>query len=432
MKVDVEEPSATRRVFKIEVPSEDVSLAYSKAQAAVGRKAKIPGFRPGKIPASILERQYAGEIENEMIQKLVPTSFARALQETGVTPVDDPTFSDLKVAKGEPLRFTATVDVLPDVKIGPYLDIPIEEEDVAVTDEDIQKGIEAIRNVRAELVPAPEGARVAGGDYIRLDYDGSIDGEPAEKVQGQDLLIEIGTETLVPGFEAQVVGAGEGETREVVVTFPGDHKNPRLAGKKVTFQVTIKEIRRKTLPEVDDELARDMGHETLDALRADLRGKIADEKARARERNCKEKIVRSLVEAHPVEVPESLVERRVGSMILHAHMDLIQAEDTERLKALSERLRPIARDQIRGELVLEKIAGAEGIAATDAEVDAEIEKMAVPRSGQTPRSPEAVRAAIVKREGSLDGLRAAVRQEKTLAFLLSRAKIAPKPRIIVP
>ena len=124
--------------------------------------------------------------------------------------------------------------------------------------------------------------------------------------------------------------------------------------------MTVKEIRRKTLPEVDDELALDMGHETLDALRADLRGKIADEKARVLERNYKERIVRSLVEAHPVEIPESLVERRVGGMILQAHMDLIQAEDTERLKALSERLRPVARDQIRGELVLEKIAGAEG------------------------------------------------------------------------
>ena len=432
MKVHVEETGATRRVLKIQVPGEEVARELAAAYEALRKRTRIPGFRKGKAPRAILERQFGPSVEAEVMQRLIPDAYLRAVREAGVHPVDDPVIEDVHLDKKEHgLRFTATVEVQPPVEPPRYEGLVVEGEEVEVTEEDVARTLETLREANAQLV-AVEDRPVARGDWVLVDYQARMDGKPLPELAGKDAWVEVGAGRLLPGFDEQLIGAKAGENRDVALTLPEDYVREDLAGKPVVFQVHVKEIKVRVLPELDDEFARDLGeYENLEALRQKVRERLAVEKAKAAEKRVKARLLQQLVDSHPMEVPEALVERRLRTLVERTREDMILSGRDPKAMALDEaylreKLAPVARSQVKGYLLLQAIADKEGIQVTDADVEQALKDIA----RETRQSPETVRQLYLQREGSLESLRRMIREEKALDRVYEKAEVKKPSRII--
>jgi trigger factor len=422
MKAVVEEINPVKKKITIEIEPDSVASEMDKAIKDVARKAKIPGFRPGKAPKNVVQQHYGEEVRSEVMNRLISDSYLTAVREHNINPVGMPQIENMTpLAKGSSLSYTATVEVRPNITLGTYDGIEVREQDLAVTDEELNQTLDRLREMYAQL-EVVEGQALAKDHTAVIDFAGFHDGKPIEGAKAVDHMLAIGSGNLIPGFEDQLLGMKKGETREIQVTFPADYSNKEIAGKDASFTVTLKELKKKVLPELNDEFAKDTGgNQTVEELKArvkeDLEARKRDESGSAQ----REELMKKLVEAHSFEVPQGMVEHELQTMarqqatrFARQGMDIKSFD----VKKFMEKNRELAVQRIKGILLLEEIAEKENIDVSDQELSASIAAMAK-SAGQT---ADAVRKYYESQDGGLENLRASLMQEKTLGLLLSRAK----------
>jgi trigger factor len=421
MRSAVENISPVKKKITIEVPQDDVAKEREKAVAKVAKKAKLPGFRPGKAPRSVVERHYGEDIQADVMNKLIADAYFQAVQEHKISPVDLPEISDVSLDKGSPLSFSATVEVRPNIELGTYDGIEVKEEPLTVSDEELEQTINRLREMYAQL-EVVEGRPAEKGDSIIIDFEGFRDGKSIAGAKASDHMLTLGSGNLIPGFEDQLVGVNKGEAKEISVSFPADYTNKDLAGKDAVFKVMVKEIKRAVMPEVNDDFAKDIGnHNTVEELRArvkeDMEARKRDELASSQ----REELLSKLVDAHTFDVPPGMVERELQAMMKQQAVRLarqgmdVKSFDAEKYR--EERL-PLAERRVKGLLILDAVADREKVTVIDEELTAELQVLSR-KSGQP---VETIKKYYESQEGGMDNLRSSLIQEKTLTLLLSRAK----------
>jgi trigger factor len=424
MKVAVEEISSVKKSLKIEVPEEVVTKELESAYTDLNQRVRIPGFRPGKAPRSLLEQRFRSSVEEDVIRKLVPDYYKRAIQETGLRPVELPAIEKVELKKNAPLLFTAMVEITPPILLGTYTGLKVQRPKMEVTKIEVDKALEALQEQQAQLVACPEDHRITEKDFAVVDFQGSMDGRLLEGGSRQNHLVQIGSNTMIPGFEEQLINQKRGDRVKVQTTFPKDYPKADLAGRAVEFDVTIREVKQKALPALDDEFAKDVGKFTsLDQLREKLRDDLTARARLEQDRAVRTALLKQLSEAHPFEVPSSLVEQEVQESLARLQQRLPKGVTLEQAKidpqAVRKEIEPSAREKVKGRLILMAIAEREQMTVTKEEIDA-----ALLRTAQELKlSSEDVRRLIVSQDGSLDVFKARLMEDKAMDWVVSKAVI---------
>jgi trigger factor len=420
MKVAVEEIEGCKRRLAIEAPIDVVQQEWERAYGRVQKRASLPGFRRGHVPRSLVKLHFADDVRREVAEHLIPDVYRRALSEARIDPVNEPDLQDLTLEEGAPLSFTAVVEVKPAIALGDYRGLEVQHAPAPVTDADVAETLERMREQHAQFNSVDRPA--ATGDLVVVDYTLTPDGHEPTRAEGYHFL--VGGGTVLPEIDAGVVGMRAGEEREIAVRFADDHRMESLRGKGGTATVKVTEVKEKVLPALDDDLARALGQfETLDALRAEVRSQLAARRELEQRRELEDKVVEAALGRHEFTVPDAMVMRQIAHQVEHARERLRrQGVDPDGVqwdyqKLLGE-LRPGAERSVRRALLLEAIGDKEEITVADAEVDAEVEKIATASQRPTP----AVRR-MMEKSGDLDSLRHGLRERKILDFLISRATV---------
>jgi len=424
MKASVEEISSIKKKVSIEIPKDQVTQEVESFYKDLGKKAKIKGFRPGKVPRDILERYFKDYIKAEVIQKLIQDTYPQALSEANLQPVSPPVVDPGEFENGKPFQYSAVIEVKPDIKLEGYTGLKIEGKKEEVKDEEVGERLKALQNLHANLKAISEGRPIQAGDYVIIDYEASMGGKPLEGGKAIDFTVEVGSGQFIPALEEKLIGLKPEEEKEIEVSFPEDYRYKKWAGKTISFYVKIKEIKEKILPPLDDEFAKDLGdYASFEELKAKLKGEIEKEKELGLERQLKDQVVDQLLEANPFEVPDSLVEEQAKAMISDTKLRLAaQGVVLKNLGVSEEKLQEdykvMAQKQVRTFLILEKIAGQEGIAVTDDEADDRLREM----SERMHQKFDVVKRYYEK-NGLLPEVKDGIIRDKTLNFLLEKANI---------
>ena len=417
-RVTLEELTPIRKRLRVEVPADQVRAELDRAFQRVGQQAKLRGFRPGKAPRPVLERVFGEEIRREVRARLVEETFHAAIEQHGLAVVSTPDIDADPLTPGEALRYSATVELRPDIKLDDLSGLTVTTPSLAVGDDDVDHTLRAMRESVAQLRPVEDRAVIEAGDIVRVDLTSRLDG--GEPVVREGILVEAGAGSFPLALERQLVGQHLGAHLTLRVPYPGDHPNPGLAGKNAEFEVQVKELRSKELPPLDDDFARDHGKcESLDDLRARVRADLERQAQARAEGVVRDQIIEQILARHPFEVPASLVERRTEAIAASLEGSLAPrgGSDDEARNALREQVRPRAAQQVQAELLLDAIAEREGIAVSEEDVSAEIDAIAV-REQQV---PERVRA-LYDRPEARAALRAKLARDRALARLVSSAR----------
>jgi trigger factor len=431
MKIHVESVSPVERKVTIEIDPDQVAREIEKAYLGLGRRVKLRGFRPGKAPRNVLERHFKDQVESEVVEKLVSSTFGEAVRQESIEAVAPPAVSlgEGGLAAGQPLRYTARVEVKPRIEPRDYRGLEIARKAPEVTDPMVSDELGGIQDRMSELVPAEGRLEAQEGDWAVVDHDGTIDGAPFEGSKVEGVTVRVGPGPLWQGNVGALAARRLGETIEIEETFPANHRNPALAGKTARMKVTLQGIRERRVPPLDDALARSVGIEgveTLDALRARVRADLERREKRRAETETREALVKAALARNEFEVPPALVERAIDNLIEGAAERFARSGiDLRQLGLDLPRMRADLREQalttVRGALLLEAIAETEKLEATDEDVEAEIGKIAE-ESGLPP-------ARLRKQLGGAEArsaLRNRIREDKAMAILTSHAKIQEK------
>ena len=417
-----ETKDACVREVEVEVPADVVARETESVVEKIRKAARLPGFRKGKVPATIIRQRFQGEVKGEVVEALVPRFFRQEVERQKLEPVSQPHISDLDLKPGEPLRFKASFEVLPEIELSGYETLRAEPEEVKVTDEEVEEAVEHLRQQQATFT-AVDDRVLADGDFAQVSFRGTPKEGGGQPASVESILVEIGGANTVKEFSENLRGARAGEERSFDVNYPADFSDTRLAGKTTAYVVNIQGVKQRAVPELNDDFAKELGEfQTLDDLRKRLREQMETERKQHAEHEAKEKLVDQLVEAHDFPVPESLVAHQVDVRLergLRAlAMQGMRADDMKKmdLEKLREGQREGARKEVKASLLLEKIAEREQIEVSDQEVAQEIEALAK----HTQQTPEAVRARLT-RDGALDRIRNRIRSDKTLDVLFRRA-----------
>jgi trigger factor len=423
MKVTVENVSAVKKIMNIEVEPATVALELAKAVVKVSKKAQIPGFRPGKAPRDVVERHYGEDLKTEVLQQLVSEAYQKAMQEHDFIAVTLPQISNVsELHKDKVLTFTAAVEVRPKIRLGEYTGIEVKDTPVEVTGEEVDETVNRLREMYSRL-DVVEGQPLAKDHTAIIDFEGFHAGKPLPNAKATDYMLHLGMNALLPEFEDQLAGMQKGETKEVKVAFPEEYSTKELAGKDATFMVTLKEVKRKVLPELNDEFAKDIGdHKSVDELKTRIREDLEARKRSELASEQKDALLAKLIDAHAFDVPGGLVEQELTYMA-HQQSEYLQRQGVDVVKdfdvaAFREKNREMAEKRVKGIVILQDIADREGIKITDNDVSAAMASIAR-NSGQ---KLENVFKYYESQQGGLDNLRESLLAQKTLAFLLSKAK----------
>jgi trigger factor len=418
-------PESRVRV-EAEVPATEVEKRVAAAARTLGRNLRIPGFRKGKVPPPVIIQRVGREaVLDEAVRESIAGWYSAAIDDAKVVPVGEPNLdlADLP-GEGEPLRFSIEIGVRPEAKLGEYQGLEVGRRDPEVEDEAIDKEIEQLRDRMAKLETVERAA--ASGDFVVMDFLGSIEGVPFGGGEGRDQMVELGSGRLVPGFEEQLEGASAGEEKTVTIEFPEDYGAEDLAGKEAEFAVTVKEIKAKELPELDEDFAAEAGFDTLDELRDDIRERLSEAQTREIEAEFREAALDAAVESATIEVPDALVEARARELWdqmahtlshqgIQREMYLQIAQKTEE-EIIEENREPAERD-LRREAVLAAVVEAEGIEASDDDVLENLERAAAAEGGSPKKLLERLRSS-----GRLESLKADLAQRKAIDHIADSAK----------
>ncbi len=421
MKTDMVDVNDTRKNLRVEIPSAVVDEQIERVARNYSRQARIPGFRPGKAPARVIKQRYKDQILHDVAHELIPRAVDDALRERGVEAVDTPDIRDVTVEEGQALTFTASFDTVPSFEPGDYSTVSLRRPSNRVEEEAVDQALERLRERASRFEPV-EGRAIAGGDTVTLDLERKSGGDHLD--HHHDVAVELGAKANPPGFDEALLGLEMGATKSFTIHYPADYPIGELANTDVSYSVVVKGIKRRVLPELDDEFAKDLGEfETLDVLRARVREDLQQEARRASERGMRAELMKQLAARVPFEVPNSLIERELDRRIEDFARRLTDQNIDPRQagidwQAFRESQVSAAREAVAGAIVLDEVARRERLEVGDAEVEREIERYAE-RSGRT---PAATRAALEK-EGGLWRMSGGLRREKSIDFLMARATI---------
>ncbi len=432
MKMEVTELGPMKRALKIEVPADEVTQRLARAYVDLNRQVNIPGFRPGKAPVALLEKRYAKTVEEDVLRALVPDFYDKAVRQAGIVPVhvEIPPLDRAKIKKDEPFTFTATVEIRPNIELRDYKapnPISLKPDKRTVTDDQLDRGLDVLREQQARLEAVPAGHTVVDGDYLVLDVQGTLDGALLEGTKKEGQLHKVGSHASVLGLEIDphVGGKKEGDVLEVPQPYPASHPDPRVAGKTVVFTLTIKSVKEKKLPALDDEFAKDCGpFNSLQEIKDKLREGMERALKREIEDTYKDTIIKRLVETHHFDLPETLVERALEA-IIRQHMQQQkgsgqESSGMEDLAQLRQEHRNEASRRVKLGLVLETIAEKEGLKVTQEDLNAEIVRLS-----SDLKMPAADLVKMIKAGGqeSIDELRNRTLADKALDFVYRNAVI---------
>lgn len=434
MKMEVTELGPMKRALKIEVPADEVTQRITRAYGELNRQVNIPGFRPGKVPLALLEKRYAKAVEEDVIRTIVPDFYDKAVRQAGIVPVhvEIPPLDRVKIKKNEPFTFTATVEIKPKIELRDYKapsPISLKPDKRTVTDEQLDRGLEVLREQHARLEAVPPTHVIVDGDYIVLDVEGALDGAPLDGTKKEGQLHKVGSHATVLGLEidTHVVGKKEGDTLQISQPYPPSHPDPRVAGKTVVFTLTIKSVKEKKLPALDDEFAKDCGpYNSLQEIKDKLRAGMEQALKREIEDSYKDTIVKRLLDTHHFDLPETMVERELEAIVrqhLQQHQRKGGAQKSpgaEELNRLRQEHRDEAARRVKVSLVLEAIAEKEGLTVTQEDFNAEIVRLA-----SELKIPTAELVKMIKAGGqeSTDDLRTRILVDKALDFVYRNSVI---------
>ena len=409
-----------KREISVEIPADEVAREMEVIIQKYQKVARLPGFRSGHVPASIIKQRFKEDLKSDVVEALVPRYFRKEAEKLGLIPVSQPRVTDLHIHDGEPLRFKASFEIMPEIKVEGYKELRADHPEIEVKDEEVEEALNSVREQHATFT-AIEGSSLSEGDFAQASMDGrpkDVD-DQTKPVHMDEVLIEIGGKNTVPEFSTNLRGANAGDTREFEVVYPEDTNDKRLAGKTFVYTVKIQAIKQKNLPELNDEFAKQLGEFTsLDQVRKQIRENMLAERRQTAEREAKDKLVAELVKRNDFEVPESLIDRQIDLRLERGLRALAsQGMKMEDMKKMDlPRLRAGQRDQavqdVKSSLLLERIAELENIDVGEDELNRELDSLAL----QTKQTPEAVRARLTQ-DGGLDRIRNRIRSEKTLEFL---------------
>jgi len=414
--------STTKREIQVEIPVAEVNRQTDTLIQKYQKVARIPGFRRGHVPASIIRQRFSEEIKTDMVEALVPRFFRQEAERLSLHPVSQPRVTDLHLHDGEPLRFKAAFEVLPEIKLEGYKELRADKPEIAVSEADVEQALVDLRERHASFNPV-EGRPLADGDFAQVSLDGNpkAEAKPGEgqPVHMDEVLVEIAGKNTMPEFTEHLRGSSAGDERTFDVSYPDDTQDKRLAGKTFAYTVKVQSIKQKSLPELNDEFAKQLGQfQTVDDLRKAVREQMESERKHEAEHAAKEKLVSELIQRNDFEVPDSLIEQQIDIRIERGLRALAaQGLTAEQMKKLDlSRLRGAQREQaihdVKAALLLERVAEEENIQVGGEEFDRELESLA----RQSKQTSEAVRARLT-RDGGLDRIRTRIRNEKTLEFL---------------
>ena len=410
-----------RHTLEISIPAEEVDSETARVAGDVQKRAKLPGFRPGKAPTSLIRKQFAGDIRQQVLENLIPKTLQKQVEAENLNVVGTPDITDVHLHDGEPLRFKAEFEVVPNIDLGEYRGVEVAYQDPEVSDDDVAKRIEELREQKAEYVnvdPRP----LQDGDFAVVALE-SISGVAGEPVKQEEMVLEVGGADTFEAFTENLRGLSPGDEREFEVTYPENYGATRLAGKTVKFHATVRGLRKKELPELNGEFAQDLGdYRDLEELRDAVRKNILAQRQFEAQQAAKDRIVEALVDRHDFPVPEAFVDRQIrnrveqslramsgeGVDLKNLKLDWAKVKETQRDKAVRE---------VKASLLLERISAREAIHATRDEVDKEVERLA-----RTQREPVAALQIKFEKDGTLGRIARHIQTEKTLTFLFEQAR----------
>jgi trigger factor len=424
MKVSVEQLSPVKRALSIEVEPSVVGDEFASAYAELGRHANVAGFRPGKVPQAVLEKRFHREVADDVVKRLVPRFYDRAIKEAGLVPVQLPTIDQLSMSRDAPLSFRAVVEVRPAIALQPYRGLPLQRRRVAVERGEVDAAIETIRLRQAELVSTAEDRAIAESDFAVIDFEASVDGTVLPESGAKAYLVHVGAKSVVPEIENALIGHRKGDRFHAEVAFPADHQNPRLAGQRALFRVNVVDVKQRVLPALDDELAKDLGVDSLASLRERVRAEIARRKEAERRAEERRALLKALADRHQVDLPPSLVEREAALVRERVERHLQAGAPGQPIPGLDEdalkrQAMGAAEERVKGDLLLEAIADRESLDVAPDEIEHEVQRLA----SETGSDVREMRRILAGESGEFVGLRATLRREKALDWLVEQADV---------
>ncbi|MGD0304155.1 MAG: trigger factor [Candidatus Acidiferrales bacterium] len=418
-----------KREIEMEIPADVAQKATEKVARDFAKVARIPGFRPGKAPIPLIRRRFADDIQTEVLQSLVPEYLTKALDEKKLAPITRPEVDKVEFKEGEPLKFRAVFEVLPEFELGDYKNLDVKVDAVEAGDAQVDKAIEEMRDRAATFVPV-EGRAAKDGDFLLIKLKGTPKGENAgAPVEADNIMCHIGAEETLESFTENLRGTNPGDSREFESTYPVDYPDPKLAGKTFDFKIDVQGIKEKKLPELNDEFAKEVAGEaagvtTLEEMRKKVRENLEAAKDEQQKSQARERILETLVKSHDFPVPEALVQHQMDVRLERTVRQLAaQGIDPRQVNvdwaSMRARQHDRAVDDVKAELLIDRIASAEKIEVTEEEIDKEIAHLAEHHGGE---SAQALRARLTK-QGALDNMKSQIRNNKTIDWLYSNARI---------
>lgn len=430
MKTELTDLSSTQKQLVFEIPADAVEAAMDRVTRALARTARLPGFRQGKVPVAVVRRKFKDDLLHEVMHDLIPRSLDEAMRERDLSPVDTPDVKDVSLEEGAPLRFTAVFETVPPLPALDYASLQLRKPAVSVAEEAVDRVMERVRERNARFEPIEDRASERG-DSLTLDVtrttlsstDEAAAAELGTSEEQRDVVLEVGAEINPPGFDEQVTGLRAGDERTFTIRFPEDYRVEGLRGAEVEYRIAVKALRRKVLPALDDEFAKDLGLDSLEALRARVRDDLQAEAERSQQRELRDDLLRQLAGHVTVDVPETLIGREVDRRLEDFVRRLVdQGVDPMKVgvdwEDFRAKQRDAALDTVKATLMLDEVARRESVEVPEEAVEAEVKRFAE-LSG---RSVGAVRARLAE-DGGLARLRAGLRRDRAVEWLMSRATI---------
>ncbi len=422
MKVDVVSVNDVEKRMTVCISLDLVDGEIEKAYKGLKKEVKIKGFRPGKTPLAILKKHFKAQVEEDVISKLVSDSYPKALEEAKEMPVSPPKIENGVIEQGKDFTYTAVFEVKPEIDVKDYEGLELEKEKVEISDEDVDKEIETLRNSHATLKEV-EGRPVQKGDNVLVDYEGTVAGEPLPQGKQQNFPMEISEDTFLPGFSDHITGMNKGENKTFSIDLPEDYGDENLSGKKADFTLTLNEIKEKVLPALDDEFAKDLGdYKDIQELKDKFKESMLERKKQKSEGDVREKIFKVLIEKNSFDVPKKMVETQAKNMVMEMQQmftaqGMNLGDMGQSPEQLIESYKQPAEKQVRSALILEAIAKKENLVADESEIKAKYEELAT-QVGQD--------VAFVKEKVTDDMIKPQVLEKKALDLIISKANVAEK------
>ncbi|GAA0456701.1 trigger factor [Alkalibacillus silvisoli] len=426
MSAKWEKKEGNEGVLTVEVEASEFDKALDQAFKKVVKDVQVPGFRKGKVPRSMFEKRFGVEsLYQDAVDIVLPDAYMKAVDETGITPVDRPEVDVDQIEKGQPLVFTATVTVKPEVELGEYKGLEVEEQETTVSDEEVEEELSSLQEKQAELVVKEEG-QIENGDTVVIDFEGFLNGEAFEGGSAENHTLEIGSGSFIPGFEEQLVGKTSKEDTEVSVTFPEDYHAEELANQEATFNVKIHEVKAKEIPELDDDFAKDVDNdvETLDELKTKTKERLQEQKDTEADNQKRETLVEKASENATIDLPEAMVDSELDRMLQEFEqrlqmqgmtLDMYYQFSNQDEDALKEQMKEDAEKRVRTNLTLEAIASQENLEVTEQDVEDQLQEMA----SMYQTDVEQLKQML---GGNTDALNEDLKLKKAIDFLVEQAK----------